>query len=150
LLTEGLVLSALGAVGGLLIATWCRHALVLLLPARSGTTMHLPGEVDWRVMAVGAGLCGLSSLLFAVLPAIQTSKIDVAGALRSETAGVVQGHGKSWARSGLVLVQVSLCFVLLVGAGLLVQSLRRIRSDSPGFSTQGVLVTFVNLSAAGY
>jgi putative ABC transport system permease protein len=150
LLTEGLVLSALAAAGGLLLAYWCRHALVLLLPVRSGVAMHLPGEMDWRVMALSAAVCVFSTLLFALLPAMQTSKIDIAGTLRSEMAGVVQGHGKSWIRSGLVVVQVSLCFVLLVGAGLLLQSLQRVRSDSPGFSTQGVVVTAVNLSASGY
>ena len=53
-------------------------------------------------------------------------------------------------RSGLVLVQVSLSFVLLVGAGLLLQSLQRIRNSSPGFSTHGVLETVVPLVSAGY
>src|SRR2546430_9522205 len=48
LLTEGLILSALGTAGGLLAAYWCRHALVLLLPARSGVAMYLPGEMDGR------------------------------------------------------------------------------------------------------
>src|SRR6202043_3949311 len=57
LLTEGLILSAFGAAGGLLVAHWCRHALVLLLPARSGIAMHLPGEIDWRVLALSAGVC---------------------------------------------------------------------------------------------
>src|SRR2546422_181121 len=46
LLTEGLILSALGAAGGLLVAHWCRHALVLLFPAPAGVSMHLPGEID--------------------------------------------------------------------------------------------------------
>jgi ABC-type antimicrobial peptide transport system permease subunit len=44
LLTEGVILSAFGAVGGLLVAHWCRHALVLLFPARGGVSMHLPGK----------------------------------------------------------------------------------------------------------
>src|SRR5207248_7335925 len=70
--------------------------------------------------------------------------------LRSEMAGVVHGRSKSWVRAGLVVVQVSLCFILLVGAGLLLQSLQRIRTDSPGFSTNGVLVTAVNLVSSGY
>src|SRR5947208_11351843 len=65
-------------------------------------------------------------------------------------AGVVQGRGTSLGGSRLVVVQVSLCFILLVGAGLLLQSLQRIRSDSPGFSTNGVLVTAVNLVSSGY
>src|SRR5213595_2482575 len=150
LLVEGLVLSALAATGGLLIARWCSHLLVLLLPVRNGNAMHLPGEMDWRVMALSAAVCLIATLLFALVPAVQASKIDLAGTLRSEMAGVARGRGKSWVRSGLVVVQVSLCFILLVGAGLLLQSLQRIRSDSPGFSTNGVLVTAVNLVSSGY
>jgi macrolide transport system ATP-binding/permease protein len=150
LLIEGLVLSALAATGGLLIAHWSSHLLVLLLPVRNGNAMHLPGEMDWRVMALSAAVCLVSTLLFALLPAIEASKVDLATTLRSEMAGVVHGRSKSWVRSGLVVVQVSLCFILLAGAGLLLQSLERVRSDSPGFSTEGTLVTAVNLSASGY
>ena len=150
LLIEGLVLSALAATGGLLIAHWSSHLLVLLLPVRNGNAMHLPGEMDWRVMALSAAVCLASTLLFALLPAIEASNVDLAITLRSEMAGVVHGRSKSWVRSGLVVVQVSLCFILLAGAGLLLQSLERVRSDSPGFSTQGTLVTAVNLSASGY
>jgi macrolide transport system ATP-binding/permease protein len=153
LVTEGLVLSAFGAVGGLLVAHWCRHALVLLFPARGGVTMHLPGEIDGRVLALSAGVCLLATLVVGVIPAIQTRKLDLAGALKADSAGVVGGAGgagRAWVRSGLVLVQVSLSFVLLVGAGLLLQSLQRIRNSSPGFSTHGVLETVVPLVSAGY
>jgi macrolide transport system ATP-binding/permease protein len=151
LVTEGFILSALGASGGLLVAHWCRHALVLLFPVRGGVAMTLPGEIDWRVLALSAGVCLISTVLLGLVPAIQTGKIDLAGALKSEMAGVVGGgHGKSWLRSSLVVVQVSLSFLLLVGAGLLLQSLQRIRSADPGFSTQGVLETAVDLRGAGY
>jgi len=113
--------------------------------------MTLPGEIDWRVLALSAGVCLISTLLLGLVPAIQTSKIDLAGALKSEMAGVVGGgHGKSWLRSGLVVLQVSLSFLLLVGTGLLMQSLQRIRNLNPGFSTQGVLFTAVDLRGAGY
>ena len=57
--------------------------------------------------------------------------------------------GRAWVRSGLVLMQVSLSFVLLVGAGLLLQSLQRIRTSSPGFSTHGVLDTAVDSGGGG-
>jgi macrolide transport system ATP-binding/permease protein len=150
LLTEGLILSAFGAAGGLLVAYWCRHALVLLFPARGGVAMHLPGEIDWRVLALSAGVCLIATLLLGLVPAMQTGKIDLAGALKADSAGVVGGGGRAWVRSGLVVMQVSLSFVLLVGAGLLLQSLQKIRNSSPGFSTHGVLDTAVNLTAAGY
>jgi predicted permease len=150
LFTEGLILSAFGAAGGLLVAHWCRHALVLLFPARAGVAMHLPGEIDWRVLALSAGVCLIATLLLGLVPAMQIGKIDLAGALKSDSAGVVGGGGRAWVRSGLVLVQVSLSFVLLVGAGLLLQSLQKIRTASPGFSTHGVLFTAVDLVSAGY
>jgi predicted permease len=85
-----------------------------------------------------------------LVPALQTSKIDLAAAMKSEMAGVVGGHGKSWLRSGLVVAQVSLSFILLVGAGLLMQSLQKIRATNPGFTTRGVLYTGVDLISAGY
>jgi predicted permease len=150
LLTEGVILSAFGAVGGLLVAYWCRHALALLFPARAGVSMHLPGEIDWRVLAVSAGVCVIATLVVGLVPALQSGKIDLAGALKSDSAGVVGSRGRAWVRSGLVVVQVSLSFVLLVGAGLLLQSLQKIRNSSPGFSTHGVLSTAVDLVSAGY
>jgi macrolide transport system ATP-binding/permease protein len=150
LLTEGLVLSLFGAAGGLLLAYWCRHALVLLFPARGGVQMHLPGEIDWRVLALSAGVCLATTLVMGLVPALQAGKIDLAQSMKMESAGVVGGRGRAWVRSGLVLVQVSLSFVLLVGAGLLMQSLLKVRSASPGFNTRGVQETAIDLVSAGY
>ncbi|MGB2886169.1 MAG: ABC transporter permease [Candidatus Acidiferrales bacterium] len=149
LLTEGLILSTFAAAGGLVVAYWCRNLLVRLIPWR-GVPMYLAGELDWRVFALSAGVCLLSTLLFALVPAIQSGKIDLAAALKAESAGVVGGRGRAWVRSSLVLVQVSLSFLLLVGAGLVIQSLQRIRTASPGFSTEHLLSTAVNLFGAGY
>jgi predicted permease len=149
LLTEGLILSSFAAAGGLLVAIWCRNALVRIIPPR-GVQMRMAGDIDWRVLAVSAAVCLISTLLFGLVPAIQSSKVDLAGALKSESGGVVSGRHGSWMRSTLVLLQVALSFILLVAAGLLIQSLQRIRSASPGFSTQGMVLTAVNLFAAGY
>jgi len=150
LFTEGLILSAFGAAGGLLLAHWCRHALVLLFPARAGVTMHLPGDIDWRVLALSAGVSLIATLVLGLIPAFQAGELNLAGALKCDSAGVVGGGGRAWFRSSLVLVQVSLSFVLLVGAALLIESLQKIRGSSPGFSTQGVLFTAVDLVSAGY
>ena len=150
LLTEGLVLSLFGAAGGLLVAYWCRHALVLLFPARGGVQMHLPGEIDWRVLALSVAVCLATTLLMGLVPALQTGKIDLAQSMKMESTGVVGGRGRAWVRSGLVLVQVSLSFVLLVGTGLLMQSLLKVRNASPGFNTRGVLDTAIDLVSAGY
>jgi len=150
LLTEGLLLSAIGAAGGMLVAHWCRHALALLLPARSGTAMYLPGEMDSRVLALSAGVCLVATLIVGLVPAFQARNVDLASALRAGSAGVVGARGAAWLRSSLVVLQVCLSFVLLVGAGLLMQSLHKVRTTSPGFSTSRVMDTAVSLVAAGY
>ncbi|MGH9640790.1 MAG: ADOP family duplicated permease [Terriglobales bacterium] len=150
LLTETLILAALGTAGGLLAAYWCRHALVLLLPARSGVAMYLPGEIDARVLSWSIGICLLVTLFIALIPAFQTRHLDLAGPLKAESTGVVGARGKTWMRSGLVIFQVCLSFVLLVGAALLLESLQKIRTASPGFSTTSVVTTGVSLVAAGY
>ncbi len=148
LLTEGLILSALAAAGGLIVAMWCRNALVLLIPPR-GVPMYIAGQIDWRVLALSAGVGVVSTVLFGLAPAVQTSKVDLVSSLKSQSRGVLGGRGRTWGRSSLVVVQVSLSFVLLVGAGLVIQSLQRVRTASPGFSTQ-ILSTAVNLFGAGY
>jgi len=150
LLTEGFILSMVAAVGGLLVAHWGRDALVVLFPPRGGSVMRLPAELDWRVLAASVAVCLVSTILFGLAPAMLTSRIDLVEALKSESGGVVGGRGKAWVRSGLVIVQVSLSFVLLVGAALVVQSLQRIRTTSPGFSTDGVVATGIDLVSAGY
>ena len=102
-------------------------------------------------LALSAGVCLVTTLLLGLVPAMQTGKIDLAGAMKSEMSGVVGGgRGKSWLRSSLVVLQVSLSFLLLVGAGLLMLSLQRIRNLDPGFTTRGVLFTAVDLRGAGY
>ena len=150
LFTEGLVLSAISAACGSVLAYGCRNLFVLLLPPRGGVSMFLPGGIDGRVLVLNAGVCLMATLLFALAPAMQASRIDLASAMKAESAGVVGGGRRAVTRSVLVMAQVALSFVLLVGAGLLIQSLRAIQNTSPGFSTRGVLATSVDFVAAGY
>jgi predicted permease len=149
LLVESLILSVFAVIGGLVAAFWLRNALVLLIPPR-GTPMSLTGRIDGRVLAVSIGVCVLATVLVGLVPAIQARRIDLAGALRSES-GSVSGPGRrSRLRSSLVVVQVSLSFLLLVGAGLLLRSMQRIRDARPGFATDDVLTTGIDLASAGY
>jgi len=150
LLTEGLILSAMGTAGGFLIAYCCRHLLVMLVPVRSGTEIYLPGAIDGRVMGIGVGVCLLVTLIVGLVPAFHVRNLDLAGSLKAESSGVVGGRGRAWMRSGLVVFQICLSFVLLVGGALLIESLQRIRTTNPGFSTTRVAVTGVSLVAAGY
>jgi putative ABC transport system permease protein len=150
LFTEGLLLAFIAAVGGIAVAYWCRNALVLSFPSpAAGIVIDFPGQIDWRVLAVSAGVCILATLIFALVPAIQASHLDLSGALKTEAGGVLSGSSRSRLRSGLVLVQVSLSFVLLAGTGLLLQSLQRMQRASPGFSTD-VIVSGADLFSAGY
>ena len=100
LLTEGLILATIAAAGGFLMAYWSRNLFVLLLPARGGSRMNLPGEIDWRVLALSTGVCLISTLLFGLVPALQTSKIDLTSALKAEAGGVVRGRRRGLVRSG--------------------------------------------------
>src|SRR5258708_28456571 len=150
LLTEGMVLSALATGGGLLVAYLCRDLLALFFPVSSVIATNLRGELDLRVLAFTVVVCLISKLMFALIPVLRTSKIDLAGALKSDSGTSFGGRGKARLRSGLVLVQVALTFILLVGGGLLMKSLQRIRTADPGFSTDNVLTTYFDLVTAGY
>jgi predicted permease len=150
LVTEGLLLSLIAAVGGIAVAYWCRNALVLAFPPPlPGTVIDYPGQIDWRVLAASAGICMASTLLFALVPAIRASDVDLSNALKAEAGGVLGGSSRSGLRSALVIVQVSLSFILLAGTGLLLQSLIKMRTASPGFNT-GVVSSVVDLFSAGY
>ena len=150
LFTEGLILSLIAAVGGIAVAYWCRNALVLSFPSpAAGIIIDLPGQIDWRVLAVSLAICVGATMLFALVPAIQASHVDLSGALKTEGGGVVGSSNRSRLRSGLVLVQVSLSFVLLAGTDLLLQSLQQMQKTSPGFSTD-VIISGADLVSAGY
>src|ERR1700746_125837 len=150
LLTEGVLLSLIATIGGIVVAYWCRNALVLSFPKpTTGIVIDYSGQIDWRVLTVSAAICILATLIFALVPAIQASHVDLSGALKSEAGGVLAGSSRSRLRSALVLVQVSLSFVLLAGTGLLLQSLNKMQNASPGFSTD-VVVSGADLFDAGY
>ncbi len=150
LVTEGSLLSLIAAAGGIAVAYCCRNALVLAFPPPvAGIVIDYLGQIDWRVLALSASICVLSTLVFALVPAIQASHVDLSGALKTEGSGVLGGTGRSRLRSALVLVQVSLSFVLLAGTGLLLQSLNKMRNANPGFSTD-VIVSVADLFSAGY
>lgn len=150
LFTEGLLLALIAAAGGVAVAFWCRNALVLSFPSpAAGIVIDLPGRIDWRVLAISVAICAGATMLFALMPAIHASRVDLAGAIKSEGGGVVGGSSRLRLRSCLVLVQMSLSFVLLAGTALLLQSLQRMQNTSPGFSTD-VVISGADLFSAGY
>lgn len=150
LITEGMILSSLAGIFGLVLAYFCRNLISVFFPASSVLATNLSGAIDWRVVAFSCGVCLISTLMFALIPALQTSKLDIAGALKSESGTSFGNRAKSRMRSAMVLVQVALSFILVVGGALLVQSLERLRSADPGFSPDNVITTTFDLAGASY
>ncbi|HEX5709185.1 MAG TPA: ABC transporter permease [Pyrinomonadaceae bacterium] len=136
LLTETVVLALLGGVLGVLFALWGLDALMAVSPG------PLPGgrapALDARVLLFTLGISLMTGLLFGIVPAWQLSKPDVYKALKE--AGPVAGEGgRSRLRGALVVSQVALSLVLLVGAGLLINSFYRLLKVNPGFDTANLL-----------
>jgi predicted permease len=145
LLTETLLLAALGGVGGVLVARWGGAVLRrTLLPQYAWDD----AAVDGRVLAVSVAAVLAVALLTAVLPLVQATRADVVHDLR---AGAREGGGRrSAARSALLVAQAALCTLLLVGAGLFVRSLRNARGVDLGYEPGRVLAIGANLEAAGF
>ena len=108
LITEGLLLAVASAAGGLFIANLCRNGIALLFPYRPGVIVNLPAEIDLRVLALSTAVSVLAAILFGLVPALQASRIDLAGAMKSDSGSVAGGRGRTWIRSSLVVVQVAL------------------------------------------
>lgn len=150
MLTEAIILSSIAGACGLVAAYWARGALVLLFPPRGTTPLRLPADLDVRVLLVSVGIAFIATLLFGLIPAVLSSKVDLIGALKTDSAGAGGGRARARVRATLVFVQVAVSFVLIVGAGLVVESLYNMRTKSPGFDADRVLVTRIDLAAADY
>jgi putative ABC transport system permease protein len=137
LLTESLVLAAVGGGLGLLLAVWGTSALSDL------AALYLPraGEIgiDRSVLAFTAGLIGLTGIGFGLLPALQASRPDLQSVLKDSGKGMTAGGRRTALRSGLVVLEVALALVLLAGAGLLLRSFERLVQVEPGFNPDGLL-----------
>ena len=140
LLTESLLLSAVGGGLGILLARLTLPLLLLGVPPEQRNRMpfldHL--VIDGRVLAYGLGLIAVTALLFGLLPALRGSRADLHAALKEGAApgGGFRGHAL---RDGLVMVEVALAVVLLGSAGLMAKSLDRILSVDPGFRPEGAV-----------
>ena len=150
MLTEAVILSAIAAVCGLVAAFWARGALVFVFPPRGTTPLRLPADLDVRVLFLSVGIAFAATLVFGLIPAMLASKVDLLGGLKTDSAGAVGSRARARVRATLVFVQVAVSFVLIVGAGLVVESLYHMRTKSPGFDADRVLVTYIDLAAADY
>jgi putative ABC transport system permease protein len=132
--TEALVLAILGCVAGLFVAQWGGVAIrTLLLP--QGSDFNL--ATDWRTLGVALGCAVVAALITALGPALVATRTDLAATLK---AGVREGTSqRSALRSGLLIAQAAMSVVLLVGAGLFVRSLDKVRSVPLGYDPAPIL-----------
>ncbi len=148
LLTESLLLALVGGLAGLLVAMWASRLLIGLLPA-GDSPVDLSTSPDPRVLGFALAISVVTGIVFGLLPAIRSSRVDLAPVLK-EQAGSLSSGGHSRIRKSLVVVQVLLSLLLLVGAGLFLRSLNNLRSLDPGFQVSKVIAFSVDPSRNGY
>ena len=142
LLTESVLLAAMGAMVGVVLAYWGVRGLVAPLPATVPRADEI--RVDGAVPAFTGALAVFTGLLFGIAPAWRISSGGVQGALREEGRGTV-GPAHHRLRNTLVVTEIALALVLLVGAGLLVRSFVRVLGADAGFRADGVLTASLPL-----
>jgi putative ABC transport system permease protein len=147
LMTESLLLSVLGAGGGLLFAIWGSHLLVSLL-SKTGNELQLDVAPDLRVLAFTMGVAILTGLLFGLAPALRATNVLPNQMLKEHARGMVAGTSRFNLGKALVTGQVALSLVLLVGAGLFLGTLRNLLSTDLGFSRHNVLLIGANVMQA--
>jgi putative ABC transport system permease protein len=147
LLTESVLLSLAGGVLGLLLASWGMKLLVAYGPAN---VPRLHGvTVDRYVLFFTVFVSMLTGVLFGLVPALQASKPDPGHTLKQDGRGLTHG-GSSRMRSALIVSEVALSLMLLVGAGLLINSFWRLLRTDAGFDAQNVLALDIPLSRTKY
>jgi len=147
LLTESLLLGAAGGALGLLFALWSFAFLRQLVPAGMQAATEL--NLDAPVLLFTLGVSILASLGFGLAPALQASRADLNDALKSNTARTGFG-GQRRLRDAFVVTQVALSLVLLVGAGLLVKTLSKLRGQYAELRPESVLTVRTQLSGGQY
>jgi macrolide transport system ATP-binding/permease protein len=141
LLTESLLLAALGGLGGVLLGAWTNWLIESLIPA---LPIHLSIQlrVDDRVIAFTAAVTLVAALLVGMLPAWHSTRMDVFPVLKGEAAP----PGQFRLRQAALVGQVAVSLVLLLSAGLLLYSILRLRATSPGFAVKNRLYAWTFIS----
>ncbi len=148
LLTESVLLAALGGVVGLLFAAWGTGLLVSLVS--HGNYIPLSINPDARILGFTLSVSLLTGILFGLAPALRAARIDLTTTLKEGARGVV-GYGSHFSLTkALVVLQVALCLLMLVGGGLFVRTLQKLESQDLGFNRENVLLVDINPRIAGY
>jgi putative ABC transport system permease protein len=151
LLTESLLLALAGALAGFLAAQWGVNALIAAIPENVLQTLPnlRTAAANGMVLAFLAGVALFTAILFGMAPGIAASRTAVGEALKDESrAGTSAGQARL--RNGLVIAEIAISLVLLVGAGLMLQSLHRLLHQNPGFDPRNLLTFSVNLPDDSY
>lgn len=147
-LTESLALSVIGGGAGLGVAYVGTPLLLRLYPSALPPSFTAGFSVAALVFAIGAALG--TGVLFGLAPALAATRTQLVGALRDGSRSVSGGRPRSRARNTLVVMQVALAMVLVVGAGLLIQTLARLQSLDLGYQPRGVSTVWLSLSGPRY
>ncbi len=147
LVTESLCLAVLGGLAGIVAGALLRAGLLRLV---SDSAIALPAALNVRMLAFVFGLTLVSGLLLGLLPALRITKTEAVEGLRDQGRGIA--GSAAWLRLGkfVVVGQLALSLPLLVGAGLLVQTLRNLQRVDLGYAKEGVLTVRVDAQPAGY
>ncbi|HYI95905.1 MAG TPA: ABC transporter permease [Bryobacteraceae bacterium] len=145
LLTESVMLASLGGTLGILFAIWGVRSLTLLF-SRGQENFTLHAELNWNVLGATAALSILCGLLFGLAPAIQSTSPDVMPALKNGRGGGPRRR----AQHVLVVAQIAMSFVILVAAGLFVQTLNKLHSVQLGYARENILLFSLNARQAGH
>lgn len=153
LLTESVVLAMLGTIVGLLLAWWASNALLVL--ASDGSAIRLDLSLDVRVMAFTLIVSFGAVLLFGLVPALRASRVELATTMRasgqSVSGSALGGRGQHISIGKLLIGgQVALSVVLLIGAAMLVHSLRNVQAQDVGLDRDHLLIVDVDVLAHGY
>lgn len=148
LMTESALLALVGTAVGLLFA-WLSLSWLLRL-AGTAVPKVSPVTLDWRVLLFATCLAVVSGLLFGLVPAWQTARVDLRDVLNEATRGSTGTRRRSYLRNVLIVSEVALALFLLVGAGLLLRSFERLSSEQPGFRPEKLLVADIPLSTNAY
>ena len=148
LLTESLMLAAIGGVVGLLLAFWGVDLFRSLGPTDLPRLQEI--NLDGRVLGFTMLAAVLSGLLFGLAPALQASRPDLNESLKEGGRAGTESHRRRRLRSSLVVAEVALTLVLLVGAGLLLRSFMQLQDVNPGFQPEHLLSAQISLPPAKY
>ncbi len=150
LLSESLLIAALGAAGGVLLARWMSGALVAFLSTENNQ-LYLDLTPDWRVFAFIASVAVAAALLFGLSPAVKATATDPGKAMHAGGRSSTDSRERFALRRALVVAQVALSLVLIVGALLFGRSLRNLVTLDPGFRQDGIVAVNVDIrrSAVG-